>query len=90
MNSNTSVRKNSKTLYEVIIHYGDGQCWTDEDKDMDALRERILKKVLWIQQGVRIRELCRIDTIEICQYDFASERARCTGLINMGLTDYEM
>lgn len=90
MNSNTSVRNNSKTIYEIIIHFWGGQCWIDEGFNWEFIRDIAKKKIAEVQDDRDIRDVCRFDSITICQYDFESKCARAVGVINLGFTDYEM
>ena len=93
MNSETPIRKNSKTIYEIIIHYRCGSthdAWIDEGTNWEFIRDIAQRKIKEIQRDYDISDICLINSIEINQYDFSAGVARCTGFLNLGSTDYEL
>ena len=97
MNSKTSVRKNSKTIYsyyvrvytrngyKVIIH---------EDNSLDDLREYIRKNIAWIMRVHDHRtpgfDLFPIRCLSITSYDTESRAIHEVEFFEPEWTDYEL
>ena len=96
MNSNTSVRKNPKTIYSYYVHIHttgvDKEIYHSET-DLDALREYMHKNVAWIMKRYDTRRQIGyfpIRYLSVLSYEEGSRTVRQVAFFEPAWTDYEL